>query len=125
MHIMQVTDFYDPIIGGQERYVATLSREFIRLGHTCVVVTLQADGLPGEEIIDGVRVIRIRSWSQQLSRFYADKSRPFHPTAPDPGAVKALRRVIQQGDRMSCTAIVGLHIPISLFIGPKRVQLTW
>lgn len=39
MHILQVTDFYRPVIGGLERHVETLSQELIRLGHTVTVVT--------------------------------------------------------------------------------------
>jgi glycosyltransferase involved in cell wall biosynthesis len=96
VHIMQLTDFYHPVIGGLERHVATLSRELIQLGHSVVVVTLQSGDLPEEEIIDGVRVIRIRSWSQKLDRLYSDTSHPFHPTGPDPGAVGGLRRVIKR-----------------------------
>lgn len=96
MRIMQLTDFYHPLIGGVESYVAVLSKELAQLGHTVVVVTIQPGGQPEEEIIDGVRVIRIRSLSQNLSRFYSDTSRPFHPPAPDPGAVAALRRIIHQ-----------------------------
>jgi len=96
MHVMHLTDFYHPIIGGLERSVETLSQELIRLGHSVVVVTLQTGALPDEEVINGVRVIRIRSWSQKLTSLYADASRPFHPTVPDPGAVASLRRVINR-----------------------------
>jgi glycosyltransferase involved in cell wall biosynthesis len=94
MHVMQLTDLYHPSIGGVESYVAALSKELTRLGHTTVVVTIQPGDQPEQETIDGVRVIRIRSWSQKLTRFYSDTSLPFHPPAPDPGAVAALRRVI-------------------------------
>ena len=96
MHIMQLTDLYSPVIGGLERHVATLSREFKRRGHRVTVVTLRAGDLPAEDVIDDVRVIRIRSLSQRLTFLYADSSHPFHPTAPDPGAVAALRRVVSR-----------------------------
>src|ERR1700733_7494763 len=94
MRIMQLTDLYNPIIGGVQSYVAALSNGLVGLGHTAVVVTIQPGGLPEEETIDGVRVIRIRSWSQHLTLFYSDTPHPFHPAAPDPGAVPALRRII-------------------------------
>ncbi|MGD0703697.1 MAG: glycosyltransferase family 4 protein [Trebonia sp.] len=93
---MQLTDLYNPIIGGVQSYVAALSKGLVGLGHTAVVVTIQPGDLPEEETIDGVRVIRIRSWSQHLTRFYSDTSHPFHPPAPDPGAVAALRRLIRR-----------------------------
>jgi glycosyltransferase involved in cell wall biosynthesis len=95
VHILQLTDFYRPVIGGLERHVETLSSEIIRLGHSITVVTLQPGGCPDEETIDGVRVIRIRSMTQRLIPVYADAGRPFHPTVPDPGAVAALRRIIR------------------------------
>ena len=96
MHVLQLTDFYRPVIGGLERHVETLSRELIRYGHTVSVVTLQTGDDPAEEILDGVRVIRIRGWSGSLPALHADAARPFHPTVPDPGAMAALRRVIQR-----------------------------
>jgi glycosyltransferase involved in cell wall biosynthesis len=96
MRIMHLTDLYHPLIGGVESYVAALSGELVRLGHTVVVVTIQPGGEPEEDTIDGVRVIRIRTSSQNLTRFYSDTSRPFHPPAPDPAAVVALRRIIRR-----------------------------
>jgi glycosyltransferase involved in cell wall biosynthesis len=94
MHIIQLTDFYRPVIGGLERHVETLSRELIGLGHTVTVVALQSAGQPTEETLDGVRVVRVRGWSTHLTALHADAQRPFHPTMPDPGAVSALRRLI-------------------------------
>ncbi len=96
MHIVQLSDFYRPVIGGLERHVETLSHELIRLGHTVTVVTLRIGDDPAEEILDGVRVIRIRGWSRYLAALYADATHPFHPTVPDPGVMAALRRVIQR-----------------------------
>jgi Glycosyltransferase Family 4 len=58
MHIMQLTDFYHPIIGGVQSYVAALSKELVRIGNSVVVVTIQPGDLPEEETIDGIRVIR-------------------------------------------------------------------
>jgi glycosyltransferase involved in cell wall biosynthesis len=96
VHILQLTDFFRPIIGGLERHVETLSRELVSLGHTVTVVTLQTGNNPEDEVLDGVRIIRIRGWSGFLTAFHADAARPFHPTVPDPGAVAALRRVVQR-----------------------------
>lgn len=96
MHVLELTDFYHPVIGGLERHVATLSSELVRLGHSVTVVTLQLGDLPTEEVIEGVRVVRIRSWSQNLKHFYADDAHPFHPPMPDPGTVADLRKVIRR-----------------------------
>ena len=96
MHILELSDFYRPVIGGLERHVETLSRELIRLGHTVTVVTLRSGDHLAEETLDGVRVIRIRGWSGAWPALHADAARPFHPTVPDPGALAALRRVVQR-----------------------------
>lgn len=96
MNILQLTDLYSPIIGGVESYVATLSKELVKLGHIVLVVTIQPGGEPEEEVIDGVRVVRIQTWSQRLTRIYSDTSHPFHPPMPDPGAVAALRQILQR-----------------------------
>ncbi|HTX27848.1 MAG TPA: glycosyltransferase family 4 protein [Streptosporangiaceae bacterium] len=96
MHVVQLTDFYRPVIGGLERHVETLSHELVSLGHSVTVVTFQVGDQPAEETTGGVRVIRIRGWSTHLTAFHADAMRPFHPTIPDPGAMAALRRVIQR-----------------------------
>ena len=96
MHILQLSDFYRPVIGGLERHVETLSHELVGLGHTVTIVTLQTGGQPREEVIDGLRVIRIRGWSGSLTALHADSARPFHPTFPDPGAVAALRRIVRE-----------------------------
>jgi glycosyltransferase involved in cell wall biosynthesis len=96
MHILQLTDFYRPTIGGLERHVETLSKELVRLGHSTTVVTLKVGDRPEFEEMGGVRVRRIQGWSAALTPFYADQARPFHPTAPDPGLVRRLREVVAQ-----------------------------
>jgi glycosyltransferase involved in cell wall biosynthesis len=95
VHIVQLTDFYHPVIGGLERAVAALSGECTRLGHRVTVVTLAVPGRPAEDTVNGIRVVSLGGWSQRLTRLYADSSKPFHPTAPDPGTVAALRRVLR------------------------------
>ena len=96
MHILELSDFYRPVIGGLERHVETLSRELVRFGHTVTVVTLKTGDHPAEETLDGVHVIRIRGWSGGLTAFHADAARPFHPPFPDPGALTTLRRIVQK-----------------------------
>ncbi len=96
MHIVELTDFYRPVIGGLERHVETLSRGLAGLGHTVTVVTLQTGDDPAEETLDGVRVVRIRGWSSGVGALHADAGRPFHPTFPDPGAMAAIHRVVQR-----------------------------
>ena len=96
MHVLQLSDFYRPTIGGLERHVETLSKEMVALGHQATVVTLKIGDRPDFEVVDGVRVHRISGWSAALAPFYADTARPFHPTAPDPGLIRRLRQVVAE-----------------------------
>lgn len=96
MHVVELSDFFRPVIGGLERHVETLSRELVRLGHSVLVVTLQTDDDPEEEILDGIRIIRIRGWSSGLTAFHSDAALPFHPTCPDPGVTSILRRIVRK-----------------------------
>jgi glycosyl transferase family 4 len=96
VRILQLTDLYAPVIGGLERHVATLSAELQRLGHVVTVVTLRPDGLPAEEVIDGVR---------QRSGRCAGSSPP--------------------NARMSSTAIAGCSTPSSRCITRRRGRRTW
>jgi glycosyltransferase involved in cell wall biosynthesis len=92
---MMLSDFYDPVVGGLERYVQNLSRELSRRGHTVSVVTLWHDGEPVKEMDPyGVRVCRIGGWSRGLSPFYEDPNRHFHPPVPDPATMRHLARLV-------------------------------
>jgi glycosyltransferase involved in cell wall biosynthesis len=91
-----VSDFYPPIIGGLERYVQTLAHELMRRGHQVAVATLRHEGAPPYELDAGVRVHRLVGWNRLLAPFYASSARQFHPTAPDPGVMAGLRRIVAQ-----------------------------
>src|SRR5205809_3939099 len=94
MRILMVSDFYPPVIGGLERYVQLLAHELLRRGHQVSVATLRHEGAPAYELDAGVRVQRLAGWNRLLAPFYASSARPFHPTAPDPGVMAGLRRVV-------------------------------
>src|SRR4029077_8992267 len=96
MRILMVSQFYAPTVGGQERVVEDLSHELIARGHDVVVVTLQQGDLPAMSAVSGVPVYRIRSTAARFFRGYEDPTRPHAPPAVDPGAMKALRRVLRQ-----------------------------
>jgi glycosyltransferase involved in cell wall biosynthesis len=97
MRIFQATDCYPPpLTGGRDLHVRLLTHELARRGHEVEVVTLSGPNGARTEMDDGIPVHRIAGWSQALSRFYADPQRPFHPTVPDPGVVRALADLIRQ-----------------------------
>ena len=94
MRILQLSDFYPPVIGGLERHVQGLSRELARRNHEVVVATMRSPGHPAVEYDGPVRVHRLAGASRVLARFYEDPARPFHPTVPDPLVVRGLRRLL-------------------------------
>jgi glycosyltransferase involved in cell wall biosynthesis len=96
MRILMLTQFYPPIIGGEEQHVRTLSVELVSRGHDVAVVTLWHQGLAEFELDRGVRVYRIRTLVQRIPGFCSDSKRPYAPPFPDPEAVPALSRIVQR-----------------------------
>jgi glycosyltransferase involved in cell wall biosynthesis len=94
MRILMITDFYPPFIGGVEVLVSSVSRELVRRGHHVAVATLAAPGLSSAEDDAGVRVHRIRTSAQRIGPLFTNKTRPWAPPAPDPGAVAGIRRIV-------------------------------
>jgi glycosyltransferase involved in cell wall biosynthesis len=112
--ILQVTDLFDPFIGGLEQHVKSLSRELAGRGHEVTVATALIPGSSPADVVDGVAVRRIAGWSHRLlSSWYDRPEAAFHPPVPDPGVVRALKRliaelrpdVIQAQGWMSCSAM--------------------
>ena len=96
MRILMLSQFYPPIIGGEERHVRTLSAELHARGHEVAVATLWHDDLPEFEVESGVRIYRIRGLFQRIPGIYSERERPHAPPLPDPEASLALRRVIKR-----------------------------
>jgi glycosyltransferase involved in cell wall biosynthesis len=62
MKIIQVAPYFQPHIGGVESHVLEISLEFQRRGHEVMVYTSQyKPKLPTEEIIDGIKVRRVKT----------------------------------------------------------------
>ena len=60
MKILTVLTYYRPHTSGLTIYAERLSRAFVKRGHEVTVMTTQYDpSLPREEIMDGVKVIRV------------------------------------------------------------------
>jgi glycosyltransferase involved in cell wall biosynthesis len=98
LRILQVTDLYEPFIGGMELHVQTLSRLLAQLGHEVTVATARLPGTAEEEeTTDGVRIRRITGWAgRALAGRYDRPGAPFHPPVPDPGVVARLTRIIAE-----------------------------
>lgn len=95
MRIMMLTQFYPPLIGGEERFTRDLSRLLAAKGHDISVMTLWQDGLPEFEESDGVRIHRLQGFTQRFDFLYSDTGRRAATPFPDPGLVLHLRRLIK------------------------------
>jgi glycosyltransferase involved in cell wall biosynthesis len=97
VRLIELTDLYQPAIGGLERFVALLSEELARRGHEVHVVTSAVPGLPVAETVAGVNVHRLPLLYQRLApRLGQDAGRPFHPPAPDPVFQRRLAKVVDE-----------------------------
>jgi len=94
MRILMLTDQYPPLIGGIERHVRNLAVGLADRGHDVAVATTVAGDLPAQEHDGRVRVYRLRSSAQRLSRAATPSGRPYAPPFPDPETVAGLREVV-------------------------------
>lgn len=99
MRVIELTDLYEPAIGGLERFVQLLSGQLARRGHEVHVVTTAIAGVPAVETSAGVTVHRLPLLYQKvLPQLALDADRPFHPPAPDPLFKRLLADLVRQVD---------------------------
>jgi glycosyltransferase involved in cell wall biosynthesis len=95
LRILQVTDLYDPFIGGMELHVKALSQQLACRGYEVTVATSHIPGAADDEVVDGLRIRRISGWtSRALRGWYERAEAPYHPPIPDPGVMHGLREII-------------------------------
>jgi glycosyltransferase involved in cell wall biosynthesis len=66
MKVLQVSPYFYPYVGGQERYVYELSRKLIEYGHEVTIFTSNFPKGKTFEVIDGIRVRRFRIFGRPL-----------------------------------------------------------
>jgi glycosyltransferase involved in cell wall biosynthesis len=97
VRLIELTDMYQPVIGGLERFVLLLSEGLASRGHEVHVVTSAVPGLAAVETSAGVTVHRIPLLYQKLTpRLGEDAARPFHPPAPDPLFRRLLAEIVRE-----------------------------
>lgn len=88
-----LSQFYPPVIGGEERHVRSLGAALVARGHK---VTVATQWYPGQLEIEedlGVTVHRIRGTMQRSARLFTDASRRHAPPFPDPEFALGLSRL--------------------------------
>jgi glycosyltransferase involved in cell wall biosynthesis len=94
MRILMLSQFYDPVLGGEEQHVRNLSRTLVARGHHVAVATLGRPDLPQMEIDQGVVTHRIPATAQRAPWLFRDRERRQVPPFPDPEATLALWRIV-------------------------------
>jgi glycosyltransferase involved in cell wall biosynthesis len=96
MRILMLSQFYPPVLGGEEQYARNLSVALAERGHDVSVATFQHSGLPSFEVQDGVAIHRIRGTAQRARWLFAESIRPHAPPFLDPELLLSVRRIVRQ-----------------------------
>ena len=94
MRILQLAQFYPPVIGGEERHVRNLSVELASRGHDVHVACLDVGRPPQQD--PGVTVHALHNVGVKVPALYPTADRPLALPMPDPLASRALSRVISE-----------------------------
>lgn len=98
MRILMLSQFYPPVVGGQERHVRTLSTALAGRGHQVDVLTLAAQPAEvGVHCDQGVRVHRVRSSAQRVPGLYREAARPHALPLPDPALTRSISALLEGG----------------------------
>lgn len=92
MKILQLAQFYPPVIGGEERHVRNLATALAARGHDVHVACLDVGKPPLED--DGVTVHSLPNIGARLPMLYPTADRPLALPAPDPLVTRALARLV-------------------------------
>ena len=96
MRVLLLSQFYPPVVGGEERHVRNLGAALAARGHRVSVAT-QAGQEPAGCTMDGaVRVHRLRGTLQRVGALFSEVERPHAPPLPDPELVLGLRRIVAE-----------------------------
>jgi glycosyltransferase involved in cell wall biosynthesis len=92
MRVLELSQFFPPVLGGEERHVLSLARA-LSARHEVVIGTYGSKHLV--EDVDGLEVHRIRPTTAKFLGVYQGDDRHYAPPAPDPAVVSGLRRLIE------------------------------
>jgi glycosyltransferase involved in cell wall biosynthesis len=101
MRILLLSQFYPPVVGGQEQHVRNLAHALVGRGHRVEVATTAPAGEAGT-ILDGpVPVHRLATTAQAVARrvpgVYSDPERPHAAPTVDPRLRAGIGRLLAEG----------------------------
>jgi glycosyltransferase involved in cell wall biosynthesis len=95
MRVLLLTQFYPPVIGGEERHVRNLALALVRRGHDVSVVTQWNPKSQSREVDNGVKIHRLRGTMRRASWLFSETDRPHAPPFPDPELVLGIARIFK------------------------------
>jgi glycosyltransferase involved in cell wall biosynthesis len=84
MRIVMLSQFYPPVIGGEERHVITLSESLAMRGHEVTVISLAHPERAPEVESRGVTVLSVNGSMQRVDAIFSESARRHAPPFPDP-----------------------------------------
>lgn len=68
MRILVLIHEYPPVGGGGGRVAQDICTGLVKAGHTVKILSAHCGDLPRQETVDGLQIIRLRSWRRQMFR---------------------------------------------------------
>lgn len=103
LRILMVSAQFLPIMGGAEMHTYEVGRRLSALGHVVTVLTTDSGRqLPTSEVIEGMRVVRVRSWTPNTDLFFA------------PGIAHYIRSHANEWDVVHCQGWHNLVPPMAM-----------
>lgn len=96
MRVLQLTQLYPPVVGGEERHVRNLSVGLAARGHEVHVATQAAPGAGDPPDDPGVRVHVLDGLGRHVPALYPTADRPLALPVPDPLTTRDLSRVVRE-----------------------------
>jgi glycosyltransferase involved in cell wall biosynthesis len=96
MRILMLSQFFPPVIGGEERHVITLSEALVERGHEVSVASLPHPNRDAVIESRGVTVRSIKSTMQRCAGLFTEPERQHAPPFPDPELVGRLATIVRQ-----------------------------
>jgi glycosyltransferase involved in cell wall biosynthesis len=131
LRIVHVSPAYAPLIGGAERLLQSVSERLVRRGHSVTVLTFDCatlpdlsfatgSGLPKQEMLNGVRVIRVDPIDGRLNRL-------LHWWLRQPGGWRTTATLFRDEElwQFSRPSGIGMLLPLARLEADVVTSVNW